>query len=137
MSPFCQADLYGELTIHPAIHISTTLVRKIVYDSSNRAHIDHIGNPSTFPPSATLVVGPGAQAHTRPGYPLNENAHFPESDFLGREVVEIEFKDDAPTIAGLKAHDYFGDGSFYLLDAPGVCSSIFLQRCEFKLTRNI
>jgi hypothetical protein len=44
----------------------------------------------------------------------------PESNFLGREVVEIEFLENAPSINGLKAYDYFGDGSFYLLDAPGV-----------------
>jgi hypothetical protein len=57
---------------------------------------------------------------------LNDNSHFVENDFLGRQVVEIEFNDEAPTIAGLKSYDYFGDGSFYLLDAPGVCSSIVL-----------
>lgn len=30
------------------------------------------------------------------------------------------------TVAGFPAHDYFGDGSFYLLDVPGVGVSIFL-----------
>ncbi|KZT72064.1 hypothetical protein DAEQUDRAFT_723223 [Daedalea quercina L-15889] len=45
----------------------------------------------------------------------------PESDFLGREVVEIPFPEHAPLVAGLKSHDYFGDGSFYLLEAPGHC----------------
>ena len=45
---------------------------------------------------------------------------LPESDFLGREVVEASFPADAPVVAGLKSHDYFGDGSFYLLEAPGV-----------------
>lgn len=33
---------------------------------------------------------------------------------------EITFPADAPQIGGLASHDYFGDGSFLLLDAPGV-----------------
>ena len=45
---------------------------------------------------------------------------IPESDFLGREVVEVSFPADAPVVAGLRSYDYFGDGSFYLLEAPGV-----------------
>jgi hypothetical protein len=109
---------------------------EIVNDSFSHTHIDHIGNPNTFPSSTTLVLGPGTQAHARPGYPLNENGQVPESAFLGREVVEIEFKEDAPTIAGLKAYDYFEDGSFYLLNAPGVCRSNFRQ-IECTLTHVI
>jgi len=84
-------------------------------------HIDHVGNPSTFPPTTALVVGAGTQATFRPGYPLNPEAMLPESDFLGRDVIEIAFADDAPIVAGLKGYDYFGDGSFYLLEAPGHC----------------
>jgi hypothetical protein len=93
----------------------------------SHSHFDHVGNPSTFPPSTALVVGPGTQAHVRPGYPLNQEASLPESDFLGREVVEITFAEKAADIAGLRSHDYFGDGSFYLLDAPGV-SGLFSLR---------
>ena len=37
----------------------------------------------------------------------------------GRPTREIEF-DNALDIGGFRAFDYFGDGSFYLLDAPGV-----------------
>lgn len=89
--------------------------------SLSHSHFDHCGNPSTFPTSTKLVVGPGTQKNCRPGFPLNEKASIPESDFLGREVVEIEFSEDAITINDMKSYDYFGDGSFYLLDAPGVC----------------
>jgi predicted ATP-dependent Lon-type protease len=51
-----------------------------------------------------------------------------ERDFLDREVVEIQFTDSDPDVLGLKMRDYFGDGSFYLVDAPGVsyCSLVFL-----------
>ncbi|KAH9935471.1 uncharacterized protein B0H18DRAFT_1114212 [Fomitopsis serialis] len=49
---------------------------------------------------------------------------FPESDFLGRDVIEIPFGNDAPLVGGLKSYDYFGDGSFYLLEAPGLTPAI-------------
>jgi hypothetical protein len=86
----------------------------------SHSHIDHSGNPSTFPSTAKLVIGPGTQAHCRPGYPLNPDAGVLESDFLGREVLEFEYPEDNILINGMKTYDYFGDGSFYLLDAPGV-----------------
>jgi hypothetical protein len=34
--------------------------------------------------------------------------------------VDINFAEDVPEIFGMKTFDYFGDGSFYLVDAPGV-----------------
>jgi hypothetical protein len=86
----------------------------------SHSHFDHTGDPSTFPASTKLVVGPGTQAHCRPGYPLNLDALVLEKAFLGREVMEIEYPEDGLSINGMKAFDYFGDGSFYLLDAPGV-----------------
>lgn len=82
-------------------------------------HFDHIGDPSTFPPSTALVVGPGFKNEFLPGYPARQDSWIKESDYQGREIVELNF-----TKAGLKlgqydALDYFGDGSFYLLDCPG------------------
>lgn len=73
------------------------------------------------------MVGPSTQAHCRPGYPLNPDALVLEKAFLGREVTEIEYSEDGLLINGMKAFDYFGDGSFYLLDAPGV--SLRLHEC--------
>ena len=37
----------------------------------------------------------------------------------GRELKELVFKDDN-RVAGFRAIDLFDDGSFYLLDVPGV-----------------
>lgn len=40
--------------------------------------------------------------------------------FSGRELVEIEFEGPRALQIGMfPAYDYFGDGSFYLLDSPG------------------
>lgn len=43
-----------------------------------------------------------------------------ETDFAGRKTREILFEDSNIEIGGFQAVDYFGDGSFYLLYAPGV-----------------
>ncbi|PQE09711.1 metallo-beta-lactamase superfamily protein [Rutstroemia sp. NJR-2017a BBW] len=81
-------------------------------------HFDHTGNPALFPPSTALVVGPGFKSAYLPGYPANQKSPILESDYAGRELREIEF-DQQLKIGRFNAHDYFGDGSFYLLDAPG------------------
>ncbi|KAK3110076.1 hypothetical protein LTR53_016015 [Teratosphaeriaceae sp. CCFEE 6253] len=84
-------------------------------------HWDHVGNPQTFPGSTDLVVGPGFMEFHTPGYPRRHDATLLETDFEGRNVRQIDFDKEG---GGLKigrfhALDYFGDGSFYLLDTPG------------------
>ncbi|KAL8715637.1 MAG: hypothetical protein Q9225_006368 [Loekoesia sp. 1 TL-2023] len=81
-------------------------------------HWDHTGDPSTFPPLTDLVVGPGFKDAFTPGYPTNQESLIRESDYAGRNLREIAFGSDLQ-IGGYKALDYFGDGSFYLLDSPG------------------
>ncbi|KAH7333948.1 hypothetical protein B0J17DRAFT_696371 [Rhizoctonia solani] len=83
-------------------------------------HWDHTGDPSLFPPTTTLTVGPGFKTAMLPGYPTNPNSPILESAYKDRELIEISF-DQSPElrIGQLRALDYFGDGSFYLLDAPG------------------
>lgn len=84
-------------------------------------HWDHVGDPSTFPPSTDLVVGPGFKEAHMPGYPTRKEATMLETDFAGRRTREISFAGDRGDfrIGRFNAHDYFGDGSFYLLDTPG------------------
>jgi hypothetical protein len=45
----------------------------------------------------------------------------------GRIVEEISF--NGPLIAGAQSLDYFGDGSFYLVDMPGVSIINILMSC--------
>lgn len=54
-----------------------------------------------------------------PPYPENPAGHLLESDFRGRQLIEITPDKFTTRIGGFGAHDYFGDGSFYLLDVPG------------------
>lgn len=82
-------------------------------------HFDHTGDVSTFPSSTKLVTGAGVRA-LFPTYPTNEESPLLESDFAGREHEEIDFdKEPTVNIGKFKGYDYFKDGSFYLLDAPG------------------
>jgi hypothetical protein len=82
-------------------------------------HWDHTGDPSTFPSSAKLIVGPGFKEVFLPGYPKDPQGHCLKTDFENREVHEVDFSGSNITIGRFRALDYFGDGSFYILDSPG------------------
>lgn len=81
-------------------------------------HFDHIGNMELFPRSTDIIVGPGFQT-LLPGYPERKDAPFHQTDIEGRNLRELTFDNSASKIGPFPAHDYFGDGSFYLLDTPG------------------
>jgi glyoxylase-like metal-dependent hydrolase (beta-lactamase superfamily II) len=83
-------------------------------------HFDHTGDVSTFPSSTKLIAGAGVRDTLLPGYPKNKDSPLLESDFTEREYQELDFqKDSTVNIGNFKGYDYFKDGSFYLLDAPG------------------
>ncbi|EED15398.1 conserved hypothetical protein [Talaromyces stipitatus ATCC 10500] len=82
-------------------------------------HFDHIGDPSTFPETTSLVVGPGTLAAKLPPWPENLASTLTASDIRGREVREISSAEFTLKIGRFRALDYFNDGSFYLLDVPG------------------
>ncbi|CAK7241309.1 MAG: hypothetical protein STHCBS139747_002770 [Sporothrix thermara] len=110
----------------------------------SHAHIDHTGNPGLFGPKTDLIIGPGfgsgtrgcsmhahgaatttdapLQPHLFPGYPADPESLLLETDYKGRtlrELTSAEFDAAGIDISGIRALDYFGDGSFYLLDTPG------------------
>ncbi|KAK0636980.1 hypothetical protein B0T17DRAFT_520392, partial [Bombardia bombarda] len=89
----------------------------------SHSHFDHVGDPSTFPTTTDLVVGPGVKAASWPGWPSNPEGKVLDADAEGRVVREVRFGDEdgqgGLMIGRFRAMDYFGDGSFYLLDAPG------------------
>ena len=82
-------------------------------------HWDHTGDPGEFPATTKLVVGPGFQKHLLPGYPTNPETTILETDYNGRQLQELALSDFDITIGKFEAHDFFGDGSFYLLHSPG------------------
>ncbi|KAL8646097.1 MAG: hypothetical protein Q9210_006322 [Variospora velana] len=95
--------------------IKSTDISAIIW---SHHHFDHVGNPSTFPPSTALVVGPGFKNHYQPAYPSNPSSAILDSDTAGRPIHEIDFQKGLQ-VGRFPAIDYFNDGSFYLLDAPG------------------
>ncbi|KAK4109829.1 Metallo-hydrolase/oxidoreductase [Canariomyces notabilis] len=95
--------------------VDTANVEAIVW---SHWHWDHAGNPNTFGPNTKLIVGPGFKENMLPGYPANPQSPILEEDYANRELVEVDFSSGL-TIGRFRAHDYFGDGSFYLLDSPG------------------
>ncbi|MCJ1238900.1 hypothetical protein MMC14_006892 [Varicellaria rhodocarpa] len=82
-------------------------------------HFDHVGDPSRFPPSTTLVVGPGFTKAFTPGYPTNQESPITEDAYQGRTLHEVSFENTGLRLGRFNALDWFGDGSFYLIDAPG------------------
>ncbi|GAB7366406.1 hypothetical protein MBLNU230_g8203t1 [Neophaeotheca triangularis] len=82
-------------------------------------HWDHVGDASTFPASTEVVVGPGFEEHHLPGYPQNPDSTLLDSDIRGRTLREVSFPESSPVFGRFKAHDFFGDGSFYLLYTIG------------------
>lgn len=81
-------------------------------------HFDHCGNISRLHPSTDLIVGPGFKAAFEPGFPQKATSVFYEEDFQGRNVIEPSFSDGL-LLGRYQAHDYFSDGSLYILNVPG------------------
>lgn len=83
-------------------------------------HFDHTGDVTRFP-EANIVVGAGTQAATTPGWPTAEFSPFDGT--VLRHPHFYELPDSGPGFTSVgpfpRAYDYFGDGSFYLVDVPG------------------
>ncbi|KAJ7016092.1 beta-lactamase-like protein [Mycena alexandri] len=82
----------------------------------SHAHFDHIGDMSKFPNTTGLIIGAETNTSTFPEFPA---ATLRASDFAGHNITKIDFSTAKLTFGGMKAVDFFGDGSFYLLNAPG------------------
>ena len=100
------------------VHVSKGAIDTVIW---SHHHWDHTGDMTTFPRSTSLVIGPGFSKQYLPGYPERKDAPVLASDFEGRDVREINIEKEGKgfKISRFNAYDYFGDGSFYLLDTPG------------------
>ncbi|PUU75723.1 beta-lactamase-like protein, partial [Tuber borchii] len=93
----------------------------IDYLFCSHAHFDHASDPEKFP-NTKIVYDAETQAHVQPAYPINPESRFLESPFPEGRTLELT-KGDFKPIEGFApwdaACDFFGDGSFLLIDAPG------------------
>ncbi|KAJ6571763.1 beta-lactamase-like protein [Mycena capillaripes] len=121
--PMAQAFKAGLM----AMPVSKDIVEQLAEDGVDKesisaviwshSHADHTGDMSKFPSSTDLVVSKDMVLET---HESNPRSTLIASDFAGRKVVPIDFDAGSSfTIGGLKAFDFFGDGSFYILDVPG------------------
>lgn len=101
---------------------ASVLLQVRINDLDSHLHWDHTGDPEPFT-SAEIVVGAAARPLLEDAYP-----HNPKSSYMalpeGRRVRYLDFTKDeallpAPFASFERAVDFYGDGSFYLLDAPG------------------
>lgn len=83
-------------------------------------HFDHTGDCTKFP-QAEIIVGPGSSAATYPGWPATPKSPFGSDILQHPKLRELSFEKEpwAPFRQFHRAHDFFGDGSFYLIDTPG------------------
>jgi glyoxylase-like metal-dependent hydrolase (beta-lactamase superfamily II) len=82
-------------------------------------HWDHVGDPEPFK-NATFVVGEQCKGMLATGYPMTEDAGF-SSTAIPIERTRFLSELDMDSFIGPypNAIDYFGDGSMYIVDAPG------------------
>lgn len=79
-------------------------------------HFDHRGDITSFPDSTELVLGPGfQQAHD----PKDPASGINEAELRGRPIRELDESSFTLRAGQFPAHDFFGDGSLYILNAPG------------------
>jgi glyoxylase-like metal-dependent hydrolase (beta-lactamase superfamily II) len=111
----------------------------------SHSHFDHIGDMDSLPRTTQVICGPGTLKAMRPGYPKNEHSEWWSKWFEEREFLELpstDIKDKWNSATGSKlnskntdmkwqtlacydnALDGFGDGSFWIVDTPGVSGSV-------------
>lgn len=86
----------------------------------SHVHFDHIGDPSTFP-NIPYITGPGTKEAASPGYPIDPRSTLMTSLLTRDNYTELSWTDDkwSPLGPFSRAHDFFGDGSFFIVDTPG------------------
>ncbi|KAF8333138.1 beta-lactamase-like protein [Cantharellus anzutake] len=103
----------GAAKILESMNIPVESIRAIILGHN---HFDHVGDLRTFPPTADLIVGPG----TTDLAGLANEMDVPLKTLEERTVKYLSRERDKwKDVGTFRGHDYFGDGSLFILDAPG------------------
>ncbi|KAJ8473963.1 hypothetical protein ONZ45_g16109 [Pleurotus djamor] len=81
-------------------------------------HWDHVGNPALFP-RANFILGSGGEELLRTGYPRDPHAGVAQDLVPPHRTRLMKTDGWAPLGPFPRAFDFLGDGSLYLVDAPG------------------
>ncbi|KAI1610759.1 hypothetical protein EDD37DRAFT_631117 [Exophiala viscosa] len=107
----------AEILQENGVDVAAGTIEAIVW---SHWHFDHTGDASSFPSTTALITGPGVKEAFLPAFPEGQASPLLQTDLEGREHKELDFDNQSTVkIGGFRGLDYFGDGSFYLLDAPG------------------
>ncbi|KAH9480448.1 Cytochrome P450 monooxygenase mpaDE [Psilocybe cubensis] len=90
----------------------------IDYVCISHIHWDHTGDPSAFT-KATFISNEAVRPFLAEGYPTKPDAaHF--SDLYPMDRTRFLDFTECPTIGPFpRGHDFYGDGSLYIIDSPG------------------
>ncbi|WVQ78311.1 hypothetical protein IAT38_000396 [Cryptococcus sp. DSM 104549] len=125
--PVVQSALGRNPTVPPKKPLAEIVADLVPLDSIeavvlSHTHWDHVGDISAFPTKTKLVIGSGVIKSRLPGYPSDPEANVNDADLpINSERVVHELGPDDPwnQIGAFTGIDYFGDGSFYILEAEG------------------
>lgn len=115
-------DVYASLAqrcIDPS-----SAIRAIIF---SHLHYDHVGDPGKFGLETEFFIGPGAKRllHGPESYPCNAFSHFDSELLPPDRTVELPSATDRSFWTPLgpfpDVHDFFGDQSVYIINAPGHC----------------
>ncbi|KIP02534.1 hypothetical protein PHLGIDRAFT_290838 [Phlebiopsis gigantea 11061_1 CR5-6] len=84
----------------------------------SHAHFDHVGDPAAFD-RATFVVGADTRGLLAQGYPHDPHASLPADLLPAARTRYLDPADWPPLGPFAHALDFHGDGSLYIVDAPG------------------
>ncbi|KAF9483461.1 Metallo-hydrolase/oxidoreductase [Pholiota conissans] len=90
----------------------------ITYVCLSHCHFDHIGDTRPFTNSIFLVGG-ACQSLFTPGYPADPKASFASDLLPAGRTTYFNTGDWKPIGPFPRSLDFFGDGSLYIIDAPG------------------
>ncbi|KZV65137.1 Metallo-hydrolase/oxidoreductase [Peniophora sp. CONT] len=124
LPPECVSALQNAAPIRVSAHLDDKLREggldpaEITQIILSHAHCDHSGDPSRFP-RAKIVVHPETAEVASKGYPMDQKSQIAQDLLPGERTRVLDEQAGWSPLGPFRAHDFFGDGSAYVVDAPG------------------